>query len=83
MNTEQLHSHISYTLDIDDRLSDLGLKTMQTRPIRNCIVPGKLTMNGDVRLVYSTEELSPVEVLMSRFTARETSKYLMWDRWPM
>ena len=48
-----------------------GLKTMQTRPIRNCIVPGKLTMNGDVRLVYSTEELSPVEVLMSRFTARE------------
>ena len=76
MNTEQLHSHISYTLDFDDRLSDLGLKTMQTRPIRNCIVPGKLTMNGDVRLVYSTEELSPVEVLMSRFTLREVLKLL-------
>ena len=76
MNTEQLHSHISYTLDIDDRLSDLGLKTMQTRPIRNCIVPGRLTMNGDVRLVYSTEELSPVAVLISRFTTREVMKLL-------
>lgn len=76
MNTEQLHSHISYTLQEGDRLSELGIKTMQTRPIRNCIVPGKLTMNGDVRLVYSTEELSPVEVLMSRFTTREVLRLL-------
>ena len=76
MNTEQLHSHISYTLDVDDRFSELGLKTMQSRPVANCIIPGKLTMNGDIRLVYSTEELSPVAVLLSRFTSKEVIKLL-------
>ncbi|MCR5671245.1 MAG: FHA domain-containing protein [Butyrivibrio sp.] len=78
MKTEQLYSHIAYTLEEGDKFSDLGLKTLQTRPVKNCVVPGRLILNGSDRLVYKTEELSSVASLSSRIGVKESLR-ILWD----
>lgn len=76
MRIEQLHSHLALTFDEGDKLSELGLKTIQTRPISNCIVPGLVTINGQQRLVYPTDDLSSYEVLYSRMTDAGATRIL-------
>ena len=76
MRIEQLHSHLAVTLEEGEKLSELGLKTIQTRPISNCIVPGMVTLNGGTRLVYPTDDYSSVEVLFSRMTDAGARKIL-------